>query len=351
MRLFKHLGSAWRFLTGHLWRLRHRAREGISPISYSTSGAPPADPQAAISSLPTGTTSLIGRSCFPATMFCSLFLFPRHRRLYIVFTIFHSDDACPSMRIPRCLRGRLVTTQKRDTLPPSRSKTRRSAKVYNPAKTAPEESQAPMTSEQLPNQPSAIERVVAYNRLACKQRATAPALTGKPSLHLAVLTCIDTRLTRLLPQALGLNDGDAAIIKVAGATIADPYGEAMRSLLVAVAELGVTEVMVIGHTDCGTCGMAAAHALHDLERAGADPGRIEHALAHDARAADLLNGFSCLEDEVARSVQTITQHPLMPHSVRVEGFIIDIETGTLTPVVRSHRAPDSIPPKPQAGLS
>lgn len=49
---------------------------------------------------------------------------------------------------------------------------------------------------------------------------------------------MDTRLTRLLPDALGLANGDAVIVKVAGATIVDPYGGAMRSLLVAV--LGFT---------------------------------------------------------------------------------------------------------------
>ena len=65
---------------------------------------------------------------------------------------------------------------------------------------------------------------------------------------------MDTRLIELLPAALGIRNGDAKIIKNAGGVITHPYGSVMRSLLVAILELGVEEVMVIGHTDCGSAG-------------------------------------------------------------------------------------------------
>ena len=143
---------------------------------------------------------------------------------------------------------------------------------------------------------------------------------------------MDTRLTRLLPDALGLQNGDAKIIKVAGATIVEPYGEVMRSLLVAVAELGVTDIMVVGHTNCGTCGMEATHMLGELARAGVPRERIEAVTGQDSRAARFLGGFSSLEDEVRASASKIRKHPLMPESVRVWGFTIDIETGELTAV-------------------
>lgn len=156
--------------------------------------------------------------------------------------------------------------------------------------------------------------------------------TGRPARQLAIVTCMDARLTELLPQALGIHDGDAAIIQVAGATIVDPYGEAMRSLIVAIAELGVTDVMVIGHTDCGTCGMEANHLLAALEQAGVPHDAVEAELAREPRARDVLTGFNRLEDEVARSVQAIRSHPLVPESVNVTGFTIDVETGALSPV-------------------
>lgn len=156
--------------------------------------------------------------------------------------------------------------------------------------------------------------------------------TGRPAKQLAIVTCMDARLTELLPQALGIHDGDAAIIQVAGATIVDPYGEAMRSLIVAIAELGVTNVMVIGHTDCGTCGMEAKHLLATLEQAGVPHDAVEAELAREPRAREILTGFDHLEDEVARSVRTIRSHPLVPESVNVTGFTINVVTGALTPV-------------------
>ena len=179
----------------------------------------------------------------------------------------------------------------------------------------------------------AVEKVIEHNRAFVASGAWRDhAAPGRPAKQLAVVACMDTRLTRLLPDALGLANGDAKLIKVAGATIVEPYGEVMRSLLVAVAELGVTDVMVVGHTHCGTCGMEATHMLAELERAGVPRERIEAAVSADPRAASFLDGFERLEDEVAASVRKIREHPLMPDSVRVYGFTIGIETGELTPV-------------------
>ena len=97
-----------------------------------------------------------------------------------------------------------------------------------------------------------IEEILAYNRKFVEEGGYEPYQTSKyPEKKLAVLTCMDTRLTALLPAALGLKNGDAKIIKNAGGVITHPYGSVVRSLLVAILELGVEEIMVIGHTDCG----------------------------------------------------------------------------------------------------
>lgn len=101
-----------------------------------------------------------------------------------------------------------------------------------------------------------IEDVIDYNRKFVAEKNYEPYETSKyPDKKLAILTCMDTRLTELLPAALGIHNGDAKIIKNAGGVISHPYGSAVRSLLVAVLELGVEEIMVIGHTDCGVQGM------------------------------------------------------------------------------------------------
>lgn len=186
--------------------------------------------------------------------------------------------------------------------------------------------------------PENIASILEHNRAFVAAGEGAALVSPKrPGKCVAVLSCMDTRLTYLLPRALGLDGGDAKLIKVAGATVIEPYGEVMRSLLVAVAELGVTDIMVVGHTDCGTCGMEAHHMLDELVAAGLPREQLEAALAasgidNRGRAERFLTGFDELESDVAATVARIKGHPLMPPCVRVWGFTIDIETGELTPV-------------------
>ena len=66
---------------------------------------------------------------------------------------------------------------------------------------------------------------------------------------------MDTRLVELLPKAMNLHNGDAKIIKNAGAIVSHPFGSVMRSIIVAVYQLDADEVFVIGHYDCGMTGL------------------------------------------------------------------------------------------------
>ena len=188
--------------------------------------------------------------------------------------------------------------------------------------------------------PENIAAILEHNRAFVAAGEGADLVSPKrPGKRVAVLSCMDTRLTYLLPRALGLDGGDAKLIKVAGATVIEPYGEVMRSLLVAVAELGVTDIMVVGHTDCGTCGMQAHHMLDELLAAGLPREQLDAVLATDGssdrvRIERFLTGFDELESDVAGTVARIKSHPLMPPTVRVWGFTIDIETGALAPVER-----------------
>ena len=103
-----------------------------------------------------------------------------------------------------------------------------------------------------------IEEMLRYNREFVARKGYEEFRTSKyPDKKIAIVTCMDTRLTTLLPSALGLKNGDVKIIKNAGGTITNPFDSTMRSLLVAVYELGVEEIMVIGHTGCGVQGMDA----------------------------------------------------------------------------------------------
>mgnify|MGYP001525497116 CR=1 FL=1 len=91
-----------------------------------------------------------------------------------------------------------------------------------------------------------IDEILAFNRRFVAEKGYERYITDKyPNKRIAIVTCMDTRLVELLPAALGLRNGDVKIIKNAGGTITNPFDSTVRSLLVAIYELGVTEVMII----------------------------------------------------------------------------------------------------------
>lgn len=74
-----------------------------------------------------------------------------------------------------------------------------------------------------------IDEVLAFNRGYVASKGYEKHLTDKyPDKKLAVLSCMDTRLSVLLQDALGLKNGDAKIIKNAGALVPSPWDSAMR---------------------------------------------------------------------------------------------------------------------------
>ena len=176
-----------------------------------------------------------------------------------------------------------------------------------------------------------IDQILAYNARFVAEKGYEPYVTDKfPAKGVAVLTCMDTRLTELLPKALGLRNGDAKIIKNAGGLVLSETDSAIRSLLVGIYELGVKEVMVVHHSTCGACHMSYAEFKpHMLER-----GISEAVLADwEARGVgDWLEGFHDTEASVRRTVAAVVNHPLVPKDVVVRGFVIDSVTGALREV-------------------
>lgn len=140
---------------------------------------------------------------------------------------------------------------------------------------------------------------------------------------------MDTRLVELLPAALGLKNGDVKIIKNAGAVISNPFGSVIRSLLIAIFELGVEEVMVIGHTDCGVRHVNSQAMMEQMVERGIQRETIERIKASGVDFERWLAGFDTVEQSVAETVDTIRQHPLIPASIKVGGYVMDSNTGRL----------------------
>ena len=178
-----------------------------------------------------------------------------------------------------------------------------------------------------------IDEIMEYNRKFVENKGYEPYITSKyPDKKLAILTCMDTRLLELLPAALGIKNGDAKIIKNAGGVIVHPYGSVVRSLLVGILELGVEEVMVIGHTDCGVQGMDGNEMLEKLVERGIDQQHIDIVRHSGIDLERWLGGFESVESSVHETVRSLKEHPLMPKNVRISGFIMDSATGELTRV-------------------
>ena len=138
----------------------------------------------------------------------------------------------------------------------------------------------------------------------------------RPTRHLAVLTCMDARID--LFNALGLVTGDANILRNAGGRAAP----ALRSLAVCCGLLGVREIVVIHHTDCGLL-----DASNDEIRArlGRD---IGPEAAEEAAGIDFLP-FPDLDQSVRDDVSLIRSSALIPDAISVRGFVYYVETGAL----------------------
>lgn len=179
-----------------------------------------------------------------------------------------------------------------------------------------------------------IQEMLAFNKAFVENKGYERYVTSKyPDKKIAIVTCMDTRLIELLPAALGLRNGDVKIIKNAGATIVNPFDSTMRSLLIAVYELGVEEIMVIGHTGCGVQGMDANEMLHLMKERGVSEEHITLMEHCGINLKEWLHGFEDTDAAIRETVDLISHHPLMPpEGINVKGFIMDSLTGALRPI-------------------
>ncbi|WP_290167921.1 carbonic anhydrase [uncultured Muribaculum sp.] len=175
-----------------------------------------------------------------------------------------------------------------------------------------------------------IEEMLRFNRRFVETKEYEKYKTSKyPDKKIAIVTCMDTRLVELLPAALGIKNGDVKMIKNAGGTITNPFDSTVRSLLVAIYELGVTEVMIIGHTGCGVQGMNANKMLNLMRSRGISDEHINLMMHCGIDLKSWLHGFEDTHAAVEETVDLVRNHPLIPTDVTVKGYIMDSLTGEL----------------------
>ncbi len=178
-----------------------------------------------------------------------------------------------------------------------------------------------------------IDEILKYNKEFVESKGYEKYITSKyPDKKIAIVTCMDTRLTKLLPAALGLKNGDVKIIKNAGGIISHPFGSAMRSLLIGIYELDVQEILVIGHTDCGAKYTDSEKMIGKMKASGIKQQNIDMIKYVGIDFNSWLSGFKDLDVSIKKSVNLIRKHPLVPAEVMISGLIIDSLTGELKKV-------------------
>ncbi|MDP9438709.1 MAG: carbonic anhydrase [Actinomycetota bacterium] len=136
-----------------------------------------------------------------------------------------------------------------------------------------------------------------------------------PAKGVAVVACMDARLD--VHKMLGLQEGDAHVIRNAGGVITD---DEIRSLVISQRLLGTREIVLIHHTDCGMLTFTDDAVKDQIQ---ADTG---------IRPEFALEAFSDLEGDVRQSMARIQASPFIPHKDAVRGFVYEVETGRLREV-------------------
>lgn len=162
---------------------------------------------------------------------------------------------------------------------------------------------------------SAIDRAVAANqKFVINYDPT--KISPRPSQKLAVLTCMDTRISF---RSLGIEPGDAHMIRNAGGILTD---DALRSLLVSHYLLGTEEIMIVNHTDCGLM-KASEEELHAT---------IEAKAGLPPNTPVRFHAFKDVEKNVREQMTKLKSHSWVRNELVIRGFVFDVADGRLREV-------------------
>ena len=186
---------------------------------------------------------------------------------------------------------------------------------------------------------SVLNDVLAANAAYADSFGAKADLALPPARRFAILTCMDARLDQA--KYAGLSEGDAHVIRNAGGRASD---DAIRSLVISYKLLGTAEWFVIHHTDCGmeffTNEVISDLLANSLETAALGPeGFYDVGTGPGSPEAANID-WLCITDQtgsVADDVQRIRNHPLVPDSIAIYGYVYDVQSGRLVEVPQASR--------------
>jgi carbonic anhydrase len=179
-----------------------------------------------------------------------------------------------------------------------------------------------------------FEAILEANRQAVAGNAKAAEAVSiaASDLPVAVLTCIDARLNRLMPEALGIPEEQFIWLRNAGNIITGPLSSTMRSLSMACAIKGAKEIAIIGHSDCLVGKTTAMQLLDRLAALGVERSRLPENLV------EYFGLFGTERQNVIKAVDFVRASPLIGAKVPVHGLVIDIKSGQLEWLVNGYQA-------------
>ena len=183
-----------------------------------------------------------------------------------------------------------------------------------------------------------LDEILKHNEKFVENKQYEMFITSKhPDKKVVILSCMDTRLTNLLPAALYIKNGDAKIIKNAGATSMHAFGSIMRSIIVAIYEFNVEEVLVVGHDKCGMCNLDTDNMVKKIRGRGISKEVLDTLNNSNIDIKQWLHGFNSVGESICDSVNAIKNHPLIPKDIFVHGLIMCPETGKLEVVINGYK--------------
>lgn len=149
-------------------------------------------------------------------------------------------------------------------------------------------------------------------------------LTSHPTKKLAIVTCMDTRLVGILEESLGFDRGEVITIKTAGNSVTQPIDNIVQSLLVSTYGMGIEDVIVIGHENCGMIDFSAEQFMESMKAKGINEDAIRMI---EPGLIDWMDRFHISEENVRYTVKFLRHHPLFPRGMGFYGGMMDPDTG------------------------
>ncbi|HYS92289.1 MAG TPA: carbonic anhydrase [Candidatus Acidoferrales bacterium] len=179
-----------------------------------------------------------------------------------------------------------------------------------------------------------VKEVLAANEAYAKNFGNKGQLAMPPARQFALLTCMDARLDPA--KYAGLAEGDAHVIRNAGGRVSD---DALRSFVISHKLLGTNEWFVIHHTDCGM-ETFSDQIMRDLLAKSLDTARVDSSGWHDvgtgpgSTEGEFIDWLTIgkQEESVVADVRRLRNHPLVPRSIPIYGYIYDVKSGRLVEV-------------------